>query len=142
MSTYNHFIVGLDLSSDSKIVLEKARHLAETTGASLSVCHVIEPLAYAYGGDIPVNLAEAQLTMEEHAQARLKQVLDDFSFSIKHDSIVIGETSSELRRIAADENADLIVVGSHGRHGLAVLLGSTASGVLHGAQCDVLAVRV
>ena len=38
--------------------------------------------------------------------------------------------------------ADLIVVGSHGRHGLALLLGSTASGVLHGAPCDVLAVRV
>ena len=38
--------------------------------------------------------------------------------------------------------ADLIVVGSHGRHGLALLLGSTANGVLHGATCDVLAVRV
>jgi len=34
------------------------------------------------------------------------------------------------------------VVGSHGRHGLALLLGSTANGVLHGASCDVLAVRV
>ena len=142
MSAYNHFIVGLDLSSDSKVILEKAQQLAQTTGASLSVCHVIEPLAYAYGGDIPVNLAEAQLTMEEHAQARLKQILDGFSFSVKRESIVIGETSNELRRIAEDENADLIVVGSHGRHGLAVLLGSTASGVLHGAQCDVLAVRV
>ena len=38
--------------------------------------------------------------------------------------------------------ADLIVVGSHGRHGLALLLGSTANDVLHGAPCDVLAVRL
>ena len=37
---------------------------------------------------------------------------------------------------------DLIVVGSHGRYGLALLMGSTANGVLHGATCDVLAVRV
>ncbi|MEO1899758.1 MAG: universal stress protein, partial [Methylococcales bacterium] len=37
---------------------------------------------------------------------------------------------------------DLIVVGSHGRHGLALLLGSTANGVLHHAVCDVLAVRL
>jgi universal stress protein A len=37
---------------------------------------------------------------------------------------------------------DLVVVGSHGRHGLSLLLGSTANGVLHGAGCDVLAVRV
>ena len=38
--------------------------------------------------------------------------------------------------------ARLIVVGSHGRHGLALLLGSTANGVLHHAKCDVLAVRI
>jgi universal stress protein A len=37
---------------------------------------------------------------------------------------------------------DLIVLGSHGRHGLAVLLGSTARSVLNGAGCDVLAVRI
>ena len=37
---------------------------------------------------------------------------------------------------------DVIVVGSHGKHGLALLLGSTANGVLHGANRDVLAVRV
>jgi len=39
-------------------------------------------------------------------------------------------------------HADLIVVGSHGRHGLSLLLGSTANAVLHGAPCDVLAVRI
>ena len=37
---------------------------------------------------------------------------------------------------------DLIVVGSHGRHGLALLLGSTADAVLHHAKCDVMAVRL
>jgi universal stress protein A len=37
---------------------------------------------------------------------------------------------------------DLVVVGSYGRHGLQLLLGSTANGVLHLAACDVLAVRV
>ena len=41
-----------------------------------------------------------------------------------------------------DKRFDLIVVGSHGRHGLALLLGSTANDVLHGAPCDVLAVRL
>lgn len=146
MSIYKHIVVGLDLSEDSKIVLEKAQALAKTHAATVSVCHVIEPLAYAYGGDIPVNLAEAQVTLEEHAEARLKQILNnnppDSTKNVIKSAIVIGETSNELHQIAEAEKADLIVVGSHGRHGLALLLGSTASGVLHGAKCDVLAIRV
>jgi universal stress protein A len=48
----------------------------------------------------------------------------------------------EIHRLARELRCDLVVVGSHGRHGLALLLGSTANDVLHGAQCDVLAVRL
>lgn len=44
--------------------------------------------------------------------------------------------------MAEEQKADLIVIGSHGRHGLGRLLGSTANGVLQGAPCDVLAVRI
>ena len=60
----------------------------------------------------------------------------------------VGQTQQNLERMipwvqrANAKGADLIIVGSHGRHGLALLLGSTANGVLHGATCDVLAVRV
>ena len=54
----------------------------------------------------------------------------------------IWSTSNRNRLTAHQIAADLIVVGSHGRHGIALLLGSTANGVLHGAPCDVLAVRV
>ena len=56
--------------------------------------------------------------------------------------LVFGRPESEIHRLANEQNADVIVVGSHGRHGIALLLGSTANGVLHGATCDVLAVRV
>lgn len=45
-------------------------------------------------------------------------------------------------RIAEENNVDLIVVGSHGRKGIKMLLGSTANAVLHHAGCDVLAVRL
>jgi universal stress protein A len=56
--------------------------------------------------------------------------------------LIFGRPESEIQRTADEFGADVIVVGSHGRHGLALLLGSTANGVLHGATCDVLAVRV
>jgi universal stress protein A len=44
--------------------------------------------------------------------------------------------------MAKEEDVDLIIVGSHGRHGLALIFGSTSNSVLHGAPCDVLAVRI
>jgi len=56
--------------------------------------------------------------------------------------MISSRPETEIHTLANEIGADLIVVGSHGRHGLALLLGSTANGVLHGAPCDVLAVRV
>jgi len=44
--------------------------------------------------------------------------------------------------LAKEQGCDLIVVGSHGRHGLALLLGSTANDVLHARRRDVLAVKL
>ena len=56
--------------------------------------------------------------------------------------MVYGRPEREVHRIAEESDVDLIVVGSHGRHGLALILGSTSTSILHGAKCDVLAVRV
>ncbi|MFW5825636.1 MAG: universal stress protein, partial [Marinobacter sp.] len=47
-----------------------------------------------------------------------------------------------IHQLSEDKDVDLVVVGSHGRKGFQLLLGSTANGVLHGARCDVLAVRI
>ena len=47
-----------------------------------------------------------------------------------------------IRSQATAVACDLIVVGTHARWGLALLLGSTTDGVMHGAECDVLAVKV
>ena len=62
--------------------------------------------------------------------------------SEENQHLTFGRPETEIDAIAAEIGADLIVVGSHGRHGIALILGSTANGVLHGAPCDVLAVRV
>jgi universal stress protein A len=56
--------------------------------------------------------------------------------------IEIGTTGRTILRLSAELKVDLIILGSHGRHGLAALLGSTARTVLNGADCDVLAVRI
>ncbi len=56
--------------------------------------------------------------------------------------VEIGPPKSKILEIAENIAADLIICGSHGRHGLSLLLGSTANAILHGAKCDVLTVRL
>jgi len=142
MSNYTHILVGLDLTDECQHILTKAKTLAEQSNAQLSIAHIIEPLAFAYGGDVPIDLTEAQRVIEEQAKTRLQSIADTFDIHEQNQIISIGHTSGALREIAEAKEADLIVVGSHGRHGLALILGSTANGVLKGAKCDVLAVRV
>lgn len=142
MSTYQHILVGLDLSEDSEAVLAKAKKIADDCNATLSVVHVIEPLAFAYGGDMPIDLSEAQKTLEDQAKKRLQALANHHDIPQSKQIVSLGHTSSELHELAKEHNADLIAVGSHGRHGLAMLLGSTAKGVIGGAECDVLAIRV
>lgn len=143
MSTYQHILVGLDLSRDeSRRVMAKASSLASANGAKLSIVHVVEPLTFAYAGDIPVDLSTTQLAMEEHAEQQLADFAQSIDYELTFSKVVTGQTASEMRQLADEIGADLIAVGSHGRHGLALLLGSTATDIIHGAKCDVLAIRV
>ncbi len=142
MSVYKHVLIGLDLSEESLIVMQKAKQIAEIHSARVSIAHVVEPLAFAYGGDVPLDMSEAQTIVEEQANIRLEKILAESGVSAEKKFVVVGQTSNELHRLAKEHEADLIIVGSHGRHGLALLFGSTANGVLHGAHCDVLAIRV
>ena len=84
--------------------------------------------------------------IQDEIQAQASQQLSRFGESHGIDAqkqhIVMGRPEVEIHAKAEELRADLIVVGSHGRYGLALLMGSTANGVLHGATCDVLAVRV
>ncbi|MEX1033316.1 MAG: universal stress protein [Cellvibrionaceae bacterium] len=140
MALYNHILVGLDLTEESTHILERATRLGE--GAKISLVHVIEPLAYAYGGDIPMDLSEVQNQLQQQATEQLAKLGKSVGAAPADQYVVIGQPTSEIHRMAEEKGVDLIVVGSHGRQGLALLLGSTANGVLHGTKCDVLAVRV
>jgi len=142
MSDYKKIMLAVDLTEESKPVAERARALCQAFGAELHLVHVIEPLSLAYGGDVPMDLSSVQEQIQEQAKSHLAEFAAGMGVSAERQHLIFGRPESEIQRVADDEGADLIVVGSHGRHGLALLLGSTANGVLHGAICDVLAVRV
>jgi len=95
----------------------------------------------AYGSTIPFDL---DLTAELMAAAkkRLANLAEKLNITEDCQWMETGSPKLEIIRVAEENKVDLIVVGSHGRHGFALLLGSTANGVLHHALCDVLAVRL
>ena len=142
MGDYTHILVGVDLTEESRHVAKRACALSKAFSAKLSCLHVIEPLSLAYGGDIPMDLSSIQDQIQETAKTHLAQFASTLNIPPEDQHLIFGRPETEMHSLAAQIEADLIVVGSHGRHGLALLLGSTANGVLHGAPCDVLAVRV
>ena len=142
MSTYKHLLVGLDLSPESQQVVDRVKFLFSDSQIKISVCHILEPLAFTYGGDIPVDLSDVQIQLEEQAKERLGALADQLNVTENNRYVELGQPAKEMHRMAAEKDVDLIVVGSHGRHGLALIFGSTSNSVLHGASCDVLAVRI
>ncbi len=142
MDQYSHIMVAIDLSEDSRYVSDRAAALAKLSSARLSIIHVIEPINFAYGGDIPMDLTAIQEQLDEHARAKLQEFSTPYGVSEENQFVIVGLPQREIHRVCEEEQVDLVVVGSHGRHGLSLLLGSTCNSVLHGAGCDVLAVRV
>lgn len=142
MPGYRHLLLAVDLTEESNQVSEQAVALAKVFQSELSIIHVIEPLSVAYGGDIPMDLSSVQDQIHEQAKVQLADFAANLSIPPERQYLIFGRPETEIHRVSECKDVDLIVVGSHGRHGLALLLGSTANSVLHGAKCDVLAVRV
>lgn len=139
---YKKILVAVDLGETSAGVLEKAHELAGAHQAELHVLHAVEPLSITYGGDIPMDFSSIQDEIYEQAREQLERFCGSRGIPESQRHLVIGRPEAEIATTATDINVDLIVVGSHARFGLALLLGSTTDGVLHHAECDVLAVRV
>lgn len=137
---YKHILFATDLTEDTDYLVEKVREMQGYTNAKLTLVHVVEPLpgySYAYLGieDIEGQLIdEARQSIDKLAE-KLKVGKDDIH-------VEVGPTKTKILKIADDLNVDLLICGSHGRHGLSLLLGSTANAILHGAKCDVLTVRL
>lgn len=137
---YKHILFATDLTEDTDYIIEKVRNMRTYTNAKLSIVHVVEPLpgySYAYLG---IEDIEGQLINE--ARTSIEKLAQKFNLSKNDIFVEVGPTKVKILKIAEDIHADLIICGSHGRHGLSLLLGSTANAILHGAKCDVLTVRL
>jgi universal stress protein A len=144
MSDYQHVLVAVDYTKHSVYVAEKARVLANKYQAKLSVIHVLDNIPMPdtnYGTVIALDQISADELLEAE-KIKFMELGDQLAVDVVNRWMVWGIPTQEIINIADQEQVDLIIVGSHGRHGLALLLGSTANSVLHHAKCDVMAVRL
>jgi nucleotide-binding universal stress UspA family protein len=134
----------VDLSETSKPAFEYAVALAAQLGAELELLHVYQSPAYA----LPEGGLEIPVGLEVELENRLQQQLDAF---VKHSTDISVKITTvlgkgipyvEITHAAKQRQADLIVIGTHGRTGLAhLLIGSVAEWVVRTSEVPVLSIR-
>ncbi len=141
MPVYQHVLVALDLSIESEALLQKAVAFATQCEARISLIHVVEQARTS----LPftqIDFSAIEQEIKSYAQKRMGELAHSCAIPQEDCIIELGVASQLIHEFAEELDVDLIFVGSHGRHGISLLLGSTANAVLHGARCDVLAVRI
>ena len=130
-------LVPIDFSSHSMNALRYARELAQQFGAQLLLLHVIEPLQFITVADV----YDEQRRLSDAALAHLGEDLT--RQGVKAQLVVeAGVPSHVIAATGERSGVDLIVIGTHGRTGLAhVVIGSVAERVVRTATCPVLTVR-
>lgn len=138
---YSHLLIAIDLTEDCHLVLDRAHKLRDALSCKATLVHIVEPLTMAFGGDVPMDLSLLQEQQTEQAQNKLNILAEQHELLKANNCYLrFGQPRQEIHQLAKEQNCDLIIVGSHGRHGLALLLGSTTKDLLSGAPCDILAV--
>lgn len=136
-------VVATDFSDGSDAALEPAFGLARRLDAGLEVVHVLDPsILTAPPGLGSIALADAPALVEEIDRALAQRAERAQSLGVPCETKVLeGFPSSEIVRHAQKVGADLIIMGTHGRTGLAhVVLGSVAERVVQRATCPVMVV--
>lgn len=128
-----------DFSPASEAAMPLALSLAKDRGATLVIVHVEEPPAAYGGGEMFYTVPDVTT---ENNQKRLEALAPKDAGVPYELRLVTGSPAATLVRMAEEEDADLIVMGTHGRTGLMrVLMGSVAEAVVRRAKCPVLTLR-
>lgn len=137
-------VFGTDFSDGSIRACEMARTLTSLTGARLHVLHVITELVDKHRRSLTADVVDTLVReIERHAVEDMHQFCDaHFADLDTETDIVIGVSHEELVKKAIAVDADLIIMGTHGRTGLEKLfVGSTAEKVVRTSPIPVLTVR-
>ncbi|RKG46666.1 universal stress protein [Acinetobacter cumulans] len=148
MSAYSHILVALDESPMAYAAVEQALSLAQDLKSQVTIMSVIaiDPFVGVDFYKVAPAITDYFMQAEKNAKERLEDVKQSFvrdglSVNIK---LIHGVSPSQgIIQVADEVNADLIIMGSHGRTGIQkVMLGSVAQNVLTQSPIPVLIVKV
>jgi len=143
MALYQRILVVVDLSDDDPEVVQRARALAGACGAPPpTLLHVVEYVPVEPLSDSLLPAVQMESALLERARARMAELAERLGPPAAEWRVASGNVKNEILRAARDGGHDLIVIGARERHGLSILVNLTEDTVLHGAPCDVLAVRL
>jgi len=136
-------LVAVDGSTQAAVAIEMGVHLASKLGAELALLNVSEPPPAVVMADMPVCDIEPPAVRLQSARALLKKIRQSIPATMNVEELVAdGHPAAQIVATAQDWNADLIILGTHGLGGIArLILGSTATTVMHKADCPVLIAR-
>lgn len=141
---YRRILVGVDFSAHSVRAVRRGLDLAKRYGGQVRLVHAVDNRPYydqAYDAMIPVGV-DLDRKLVEAAEENLQRMIDEVGAGDLTGNVLLGSPKGVILSQAEGLHADLIVMGTHGHHGVTRLLGSTASAVSHNARCDVLTVRI
>lgn len=142
MKNYKHVLVAVELiaNNDAELI-KRAEAMAKEFKADVFLVHAVEYIGgystYGIGDGF-----EIEKVLIDNATTEMRKLGKHIGIPEERQFVKVGPAKFVILEEAEKNKIDLIVVGSHGRQGLQVLLGSTANSVLHNAKCDVLAVRI
>ncbi|MDC0535581.1 universal stress protein [Francisellaceae bacterium] len=135
--SYSNILVPINIYENYHHILNSAEQIAHKYNASLTLLMVL---------DTPFELVpmanDYQKALEDEAIKALKVATESLQIKSADTAIAAGTPHNEIIAHAKKNNNDLIVLGSHGKHGVKLILGSTSNAVLHHATCDVLTVHL
>ena len=144
MEGYRNILCATDFSDHCRIAAERAADLARLYGARLTLLHIVEHFPVDRSNE---DIAPEDVDPERYHQEKALSSLADLARHLGNDEIrqeVRFSTRSaqhEILRYVRENNSDLVVLASHGRHGITTILGSTTYGMTHNSPCDVMAIR-
>ncbi len=144
MAQIKKILCAVDFSEHSPAVAAYAAELAKALNAKIVCLYVAPSLSQYVGFHVPPSSIENFVgEIVSGAEATMSAFLgENFSGVEAEGHVVTGYAAEEIFSMCAKENADMIIMGTHGRKGIdRILFGSVAEKVVKGARCPVMTIR-